>query len=150
MTTPSDLIKLTPEERGEYGFVRIKDVAFDAVQRLWRRRSAEGVSQTDLADALGKDTGWVSKNLRGPGNWTLRTFGALVEGLGGEAQIVVRALEDPLPILSNYHAYAEYEVGTNAQSVPLQPNAASSQQNAVTNLRPQKKTPVHMITMLSS
>jgi transcriptional regulator with XRE-family HTH domain len=109
MTSPSDLTALSPEQRREYGFARVRDVAFDAVSALWQRRQSEGMSQLDVANALGSDPGWVSKNLRGPGNWTLRTFGALVEALNGDAQIIVRAANDPLPVISNYHAYVGYE-----------------------------------------
>ena len=104
MTSQSDLNFLTPKERRDYGFARVRDAAFDAVCSLWARRQAEA----DLASAIDADAGWVSKNLRGPGNWTMRTFGAFVEALRGEAQISIRALEDPLP-RTNYHAYVEYE-----------------------------------------
>jgi hypothetical protein len=88
----------------------VRDIAFDAVQSLWRRRQAEGMTQAQLAETIGKDAGWVSRNLRGPGNWTARTVGAFVVGLNGEIEITVHALEDPLPIRSNYHAYSGYEV----------------------------------------
>jgi hypothetical protein len=70
------------------------------------------MTQTDIANALGSDPGWVSRNLRGPGNWTLRTFGAFVEALNGEAQITIRALDDPPQTLSNYQAYVGYEPQT--------------------------------------
>jgi hypothetical protein len=109
MTTPSDLNSLSPAERREFGFARARDAAFDAVSSLWARRQNEGMTQTDISNALGSDPGWVSKNLRGPGNWTLRTFGAFVEALNGEASISIRALDDPLLVRSNYHAYVGYE-----------------------------------------
>jgi hypothetical protein len=109
MPIQSDLTSLTPEERRDYGFARARDIAFDAVSSLWERRQNEGMTQADIASALGSDPGWVSKNLRGPGNWTLRTFGAFVEALRGEAQITVRASEDPLPVRSNWHAYVDYD-----------------------------------------
>ena len=110
MTSRSDLVELTPQERRDYGFARVRDSAFDAVCSLWARRQSEGMTQADLAAAIDVDAGWLSRNLSGPGNWTLRTFGALVEGLRGEAEISVRALEDPLPVRSNYHAYVEYPI----------------------------------------
>jgi len=112
MTTPSDLVSLSPSERREFGFARVRDAAFDAVSSLWARRQNEGMTQIDIASALGSDPGWVSRNLRGPGNWTLRTFGAFVEALNGEAQITIRALDDPPQVLSNYHAYVGYEPQT--------------------------------------
>ena len=109
MTSPSDLTSLAPEERRDYGFARVRDVAFDAVSSLWDRRQKEGMTQADIATAIGSDPGWVSKNLRGPGNWTLRTVGALVEALRGEAIITIRASEDALPVRSNWHAYVDYD-----------------------------------------
>lgn len=109
MTTQSDLTSLTPKERRDYGFARIRDAAFDAVSALWDRRQSEGMTQVDVANAIDGDPGWVSKNLRGPGNWTMKTFGTFVEALNGEALITVRAAEDPLPVRSNYHAYVGYE-----------------------------------------
>jgi transcriptional regulator with XRE-family HTH domain len=109
MPSQSDLTFLSPKERREYGFARIRDAAFDAVSALWKRRQDEGMSQAQIAAAIGGDTGWVSKNLRGPGNWTMKTFGTFVEALNGEAQIIVRAAEDALPVRSNYHAYVGYE-----------------------------------------
>jgi hypothetical protein len=59
--------------------------------------------------AIGRDTAWVSRSLRGPGNWTLRTLGELVEALNGEIEIKIHALEDSPSTNSNYHAYAGYE-----------------------------------------
>jgi hypothetical protein len=66
------------------------------------------MTQSQLADALGGDAGWLSRNLRGPGNWTLRTVGRLVDALDGEVEFKVHGLEDPLPAQPNYHAYADY------------------------------------------
>lgn len=109
MPSPSDLTSLAPKERRDYGFARIRDAAFDAVSSLWERRQSEGMTQADIANAIDGDPGWVSKNLRGPGNWTMKTFGTFVEALNGEATITVRAAEDPLPVRSNYNAYVGYE-----------------------------------------
>ena len=64
--------------------------------------------QTDIVAAVGRDAGWVSRTLRAPGNWTLRTIGELVEALNGEIEIIVHAKEEPTAQFSNYHAYAEY------------------------------------------
>jgi hypothetical protein len=127
MTIRSDLADLTPKERDQYGFARVRDIAFDAVQSLWRRRRAEGITQVDLANAIGRDTAWVSKNLRGPGNWTLRTFGALVEGLGGAAEIIVRAAEDPPAVRTNYDAYLDFDTGTQPPLRKLKPTPATAE-----------------------
>ncbi len=96
-------------DRADYGFARARDLAFDAVQSLWHRRRSQGMKQIDIARALDREPAWVNRSLRGPGNWTLRTFGELVEALDGEIDISVHALEDPLPMAPNYHAYAGYE-----------------------------------------
>lgn len=109
MPSPSEMTQLTPKERREYGFLRVRDAAFDAVSALWKRRQAEGMTQAQITSAIDADGGWVSKNLRGPGNWTMKTFGAFVEALNGDVQISIRAMEDPLPVLTNYHAYIGYE-----------------------------------------
>jgi hypothetical protein len=113
-TSQYSMSEMTPEDRAIYSFARTRDLAFDAVHALWRRRVAEGMTQKQIADAIGKDAGWVSKNLRGPGNWTLRTIGAFVEALHGEIDITIHPLEDPVPTRQNFHAYAGYECVTLA------------------------------------
>jgi transcriptional regulator with XRE-family HTH domain len=113
MTSQSRISPLQPKDRANYGYARARDIAFDAVLALWRRRSAAGMKQIDVANAIGRDPAWVSRNLRGPGNWTLRTLGELAEALSGELEISVHALEDPMSNTPNYHAYAGYS------SVPL-------------------------------
>jgi transcriptional regulator with XRE-family HTH domain len=100
---------MTTAQRADYGFARVRDAAYDAVMDLWRRRKSEGMTQAQLAEALGGDTGWLSRNFRGPGNWTLKTVGRLVEALNGEVEIRVHALEDANPARPNYHAYVGYE-----------------------------------------
>jgi hypothetical protein len=101
--------KTGARNRGDYGFARARDLAFDAVQSLWRRRSNAGMKQTDIARALDREPAWVNRSLRGPGNWTLRTFGELIEALNGEIEIKVYAIEDALAPAPNYHAYVDYE-----------------------------------------
>jgi len=126
MTFQSDHQQMTPKDRAVYGFARCRDVAFDAVRNLWRRRSAEGMTQKQIAEAIGKDTGWVSKNLRGPGNWTLRTIGAFVEALNGEIEISIRAIEDPVSLPKNYHAYVGYEPKPLPRIQPAAPPRATN------------------------
>jgi len=108
MTLHSSAQAMSPKDAANYGAARTRDLAFDAVHSLWRRRQSEGMLQSDLAKAIGRDEGWVSRTLNGPGNWTIRIFGTLVSGLNGELEINVHALEDPVPAPSNYDAYAEY------------------------------------------
>jgi transcriptional regulator with XRE-family HTH domain len=95
--------------REDYGFARVKDLAFDAVSSLWRKRQAQGFTQKELADRIGRDPAWISRQLRGPGNWTFRTFGALVEALDGEAEIVVEAMDALQTNKSNFDAYAAHD-----------------------------------------
>jgi len=94
----------------DYGFARVRDIAFDAVIELWRQRKSEGWKQSDLADKLGRDTGWLSRKLKGPGNWTLRTFGEMVEALDGDAEIKIVPLKDLQAAAKqqNFDAYARF------------------------------------------
>lgn len=120
---------MNPRDRANYGFARVRDAAFDAVLSLWRRRQSEGWKQADLADILNRDRSWVSRNLRGPGNWTLRTFGELVEALNGEAEITVHALEEPLHPAPNFDAYIGYRAGVpnwEPTAEPKQPNLSTT------------------------
>ena len=102
---------LAPEARGELGAERAKMLAFTSVLKLWRRRKEEGLSQADIAKAIGKDEGWVSRNLKGPKNWTIKTLGEFAEALNGDLEIQVLAGEDVALRESkhNWHAYTEYE-----------------------------------------
>ncbi len=99
------LTPLAGRDLANYGVARVRDQAFDAVRALWRRRHAAGLSQKALADAIGRDQAWVSRNLRAPGNWTLRTIGELVQGLHGEIEIIVHATEDLAAQRPNFDAY---------------------------------------------
>lgn len=107
MISQSRLNPLRKDELGSYGLARVRDAAFDAVLKLWRRREAEGLTQKALADKIGRDPATVSKYFRGPGNWTFKTLGELVQGLNGDVEIVINALEDSERNRPNYDAYAE-------------------------------------------
>ena len=96
MSLISRLESLPPKDRAAFGAARAQDAAFDAVKELWDRRKAEGMRQTDLVNAIGRDAGWVSKALSGPANWTMKTFGELVIAMRGEVVIKVAAMEDHL------------------------------------------------------
>ena len=104
----SDLVQIKGRDHADYGVVRLRDQAFDAVQELWRKRKAAGETQKMLADRIGRDPAWVSKNLRAPGNWTLRTIGELVQALEGEIEIRVSGLEEPIGQPENFDAYDQY------------------------------------------
>jgi len=94
------------QSRRDYAFARARDLAFDAVVELWRRRQSAGLKQVDFAERLGRDTGWLSKKLSGPSNWTLRTFGEMVDALDGELEIRAVPLEEPPQPKRNFDAYA--------------------------------------------
>ena len=117
MTSRSVLPEMSPEDRAAFGFARVRNSAYDAVQKLWRRRRDAGLTQQALADSIGMDPARLSKYLKGPGNWTLRTFGELVEGLDGEAEIWVFGLDEPIESRPNFHAYADYETAAVAVRV---------------------------------
>lgn len=90
-----------------FGFSRTRDLAFAAVRSLWRLRQSQGMKQADLAARVNRDAGWVSRKLSGPSNWTLRTFGDLVDALDGEVEIRIADLRDE-PKVGNYDAYSGY------------------------------------------
>ena len=101
--------ELTPRELEAFGFARTRDIAFNAVRDLWRRRRSHGMTQKDLAERIGRDPAWVSRKLQGPGNWTLRTIGTFVVALNGEIEIKIHDLEEPRKAFINYSgAYEEY------------------------------------------
>ena len=104
-----EITPLTAAQRTSYGVEHVRLLAFEALHGLWLRRKSEGRTQSELAATLGKDEGWLSKNLRGPGNWTMRIFGEMVEALDGEIEIIVRGAEDPTGDMSNQDAYSGYE-----------------------------------------
>jgi transcriptional regulator with XRE-family HTH domain len=95
MTLKSAPNDMTPVDRAVFGYGRVRNAAYEAVQALWRRRKSEGLTQLQLGERIGRDPARVSKYLRGPGNWTLRTFGELVEALDGEAEIIIHAIRRP-------------------------------------------------------
>ena len=105
MTSQLKLDRLAGRSLAEFGVARLRDQAFDAVQGLWRQRRDQGMTQKDLAEAIGRDPGWVSRNLGAPGNWTLRTIGEFVQALNGEVEITVAPLESRSEYPDNYDAY---------------------------------------------
>ena len=100
--------ELAKRDLAEYGVARFRDLIFDAVLTLWRRRQSEGWTQRRVANLIDRDPAWVSRNLSAPANWTLRTAGELIQALEGEAEIGIYALEDPLQNPENFDAYDGY------------------------------------------
>jgi hypothetical protein len=87
------------------------------------------MSQIKLAEAIGRDRGWVSRNLSAPGNWTLRTFGELIQGLGGEPVISVHALEDVADEHCQSMAYEGYIYTPISFDATVQSNCLIMQMN---------------------
>jgi hypothetical protein len=60
----------------------------------------------------------VSRTLSGPGNWTIKTIGTRVQGLNGELEITVHAMEDPLPEPAGPDACERYlgKLGSSAEA----------------------------------
>jgi transcriptional regulator with XRE-family HTH domain len=117
---------LTPRELEAFGFARTRDLAFNAVRGLWRRRRSQGMTQKDLATRIGRDPAWVSRRLQGPGNWTLRTIGTFVAALNGEIEIKIHDLEEPPERITNDSgAYEEY-------GSPKEPPPKAAEQNGST------------------
>lgn len=92
-------------DRRAIGFARVRDAVYDGVYELWLQRNSDGISKRDIAAFLDRDPSWVTKALSGPGNWTLKTFGELVEALDGYVELSVVPREDL--ISRNYDFYAD-------------------------------------------
>ena len=121
MTMDPTVTPLSGRALEEYGAARIRNEAFDQVHILWERRKVEGWTRKRLADAMGRDPGWVSRTLSAPGNWTVRTIGAFIQGLNGEATLMVSALEDAVDSPSNYDAYDGYDLEEDTNIIQLRP-----------------------------
>jgi hypothetical protein len=106
------------EDKRRLSFIRVRDAAFDAVYDLWVRRKAEGVTQKDISETLGRDPGWVSRALAGPSNWTLKTIGELADALNGDVSIKLTPRENH--ICKNYDIYSDICCNdlTNLEVVP--------------------------------
>jgi hypothetical protein len=87
----------TPQVRAAYGHARAKNALFAAVHELWRRRQQEGLTVNHLSQRIGRSPRWIKRALSGPGEWTLKTFGELVEAMEGE--IEAHALPDERSII---------------------------------------------------
>ena len=117
MSTSYDPFELRERNLGKYGYARARDLAFDAVRELWDLRRSEGMTQASLASKIGRDPAWVNRNLRGPGNWTLRTLGEFVAALMGDLEIKVHPAERTSCSRENFHAYHEYEAAIQTTNV---------------------------------
>lgn len=129
--TSRSVPSMTAKETRDYVFERARSLAFDAVYALWQKRQSEGIRQKDIAEKLEKREAWVSRSLRGPGNWTVRTLAELTDALGGELEITVRPIEDISS--KNYHAYVNYPLPVSIESpttISAKPNFGYSDARA--------------------
>ena len=90
-----------------FGSARARHQAYGAIRKLWALRQSQGMTQSDLIDLTGKNKSWISRNLSGPSNWTLRTFGEFADALGGEIVIQVKDLYAQ-PSKANGDIYSGY------------------------------------------
>lgn len=95
---------LTKEEIKQLNVARVRDALFDGVYALWQQRKREGLTQSTLAAELGRDRAWVSRTLRGPANWTVRSVAELLAALDGKLEVAVIPRERPAA--DNYDHYS--------------------------------------------
>ena len=105
-------------DRGDFGFAMARSAAFLAVLSLWKKRNKAGLKQSELAKIIGRDAGWVNNQLKGPSNWTMRTFGELVEALDGEVEIQVIGRDAVISNIPNYDVYAEHDESKSTSTEP--------------------------------
>lgn len=77
------------------------------------------MTQEHIAEKIGKDPAWVSRVMKGPGNWTLKTLGALVVALDGILTIRVTAREDDK---TGLHSNADAYFIADTESYPIAPS----------------------------
>jgi hypothetical protein len=87
------------------------------------------MKQSDIAGVLNRDPAWVSRQLRGPGNWTLKTIGELIEALNAEVEIRVFGREERVIPSQNFNAFSGYGYAhdrTTSQPTPINGNVVAS------------------------
>lgn len=87
---------LIHRDLADYGFAHLRDILFDSVRVLWKRRMDEGVTFQDISKRIDRPVRWVREKYSAPGQWTLRCAGELISALDGEAEIKIAGLEDPV------------------------------------------------------
>ncbi|MGV8833272.1 MAG: hypothetical protein ACOH2N_14960 [Devosia sp.] len=97
----------------DYAYARLKNVFFDEIRDLYEERKDNwNLTLDELAKRMEKNpkTGrsWVSRELSGPGNWTLQTISKFIESLSGEIILKVVKRED---IRSHNYDYYRDELG---------------------------------------
>ncbi len=108
---------LTRDEIKDLNIARVRDALFDGVYQLWRKRKKQGLTQKDLATELGRDAAWVSRNLAGPRNWTVKTVAEMLMALDGKIEVEVTPREAQPQ--QNFDYYAAHIDGVTHLSCPL-------------------------------
>ena len=66
----------------DQAYVRFSLRIREAIQKTFNEESQNGLTQREIADALGIDESAVSRRIHGPGNITLRTLSDLYTAMG--------------------------------------------------------------------
>lgn len=80
----------------------------DFTEAIFQRMESEGMSRSELARRLGTSPAYITKILRGDGNFTIATMVRLARALGMELKIELRSQE------------------SSAQAVPVRPTALAT------------------------
>lgn len=99
----------------------IKRQVYEAVSLAFRRASAANgqLSKTHLANRLGKDLSWVSRELSAPGkNWTLDTVIELLVGMAIDPSVLFTPLNNFEAAISEPKAAQLPEVPRHHQAEP--------------------------------
>jgi hypothetical protein len=134
MTSPFVPSEMSPKERAQHGAALAKGAAFDAVHALYRLRKDQGWTNARIANNVGVDEGWLSKQFAGPRNATMGSVGTLVEGMEGILEIKAYPAEELQSDRTNHDAYLEYEdpverIESSQQVPPMEKGGVSGLQN---------------------
>ena len=81
----------TPSDRDIFYYRRRlqNNVYYDVIERFVELAEKRGLMKRDIARALGKDEGQISRNFAKPGNWTLSSISDLLLAMGAELSLEV-------------------------------------------------------------
>ena len=86
------ILKLkTPSDRDIFYYRRRlqNNVYYDVIERFVELAEKRGLMKRDIARALGKDEGQISRYFAKPGNWTLSSISDLLLAMGAELSLEV-------------------------------------------------------------
>ncbi|MFT4187442.1 MAG: helix-turn-helix transcriptional regulator [Aeromicrobium sp.] len=86
------LAAMTPEERAEFERASVEaDLALDLAQAIYDARQAAGMTQAQLAEAMGVSQSHVSALEGGGGIPTLTTLAKVARAVGGSLHVQIAA-----------------------------------------------------------